>query len=128
MRRRDFIVAALAAWLAPLKARARSVALPLKKLPALKEIGGSILLKIRGNPLLLIRDDEDSVRALNPTCTHEKCNVRYLPKKNILGCKCHKSQFDLDGTNLSGPAPRPLTTYRAKLSASRDRILVVLPD
>ena len=124
MIRRDFIIAVLLTWLAPKWARARPILLPLAKLKKLHEIGGSIVLKIKGSPLLLVRDSEKSIRAFNPTCTHEKCRVRYLHKKQRLGCKCHKSEFDLDGINLSGPAPRPLTTYKTELSG--DRLLVVM--
>ena len=124
--RRGFLAGALA-LLAPGWAWARKkVALPLAKLVPLHEVGGSVMLKLKGKPLLIVRDTKDTVRAFLPVCTHKKCKVRYSRKANRLKCKCHKSEFDLDGVNLSGPAPRPLTRYDATLTS--DRVLVVLSD
>jgi Rieske Fe-S protein len=128
MRRRTFITSLLASWLVPTWARARNVALPFAKLKPLHTVGGSIAIKVKGLKLLLIRDAEDSVIALDPTCTHEQCDVRHKSGDTHIRCKCHKSRFDLDGTNISGPAPRPLTRYESRLSDARDRLLVVLPD
>jgi Rieske Fe-S protein len=92
----------------------------------LETVGGSAQVKIKDKDVLLIRDTANSIRAINPVCTHKKCMVRYQSATNDIGCKCHKSKFLLDGTVVSGPAPRPLTTYSASLSA--DQIVISLPD
>jgi cytochrome b6-f complex iron-sulfur subunit len=49
--------------------------------------------------------------ALSHQCTHQKCNVDYVPSQRVLACPCHGSQFDLTGAVLRGPAPRPLDHF-----------------
>ncbi len=49
---------------------------------------------------------EDGFYALTAVCTHLGCLVS---KENSgFRCPCHGSRFDVRGTNLVGPAPRPL--------------------
>ena len=88
----------------------------------LKQVGGSTILKIKGEPILFVRDSETSVRAIHSVCTHQKCTVGYNPKAGRIECGCHKSAFGLDGKVLDGPAPRPLATYPADLKG--DRVVV----
>lgn len=49
--------------------------------------------------------------ALSQACTHQKCNVDYVPERNVIFCPCHGAQFSLTGTVLAGPAPRPLDRF-----------------
>ena len=49
--------------------------------------------------------------ALSHQCTHQKCNVDYVPEQGIILCPCHGSRFDLSGAVLRGPAPRPLDRF-----------------
>ncbi len=49
--------------------------------------------------------------ALSQQCTHNKCNVDFLPERGVIFCPCHSSQFDLNGNVLAGPAPRPLDRF-----------------
>jgi cytochrome b6-f complex iron-sulfur subunit len=101
------------------RAWGKKLALPLDKVPKLEKVGGWMVVKIKGRQVLLVRDGKDSIRALNPTCTHQQCLVGYEPKTGKIECDCHQSHFDLDGKNLDGPAPEPLTTYPASLSGGR---------
>ena len=120
-------IGAMALGLAlPRRAHARVVAVSLERLSALKKVGGSVAVKLAGHPVLLVRDGAASLRAFNPTCTHKKCNVRYLADAGVLGCKCHKSHYDMNGKVLSGPAPRALQTYETRLM--EDKIVLRLPD
>ena len=67
--------------------------------------------------------DGDSFQAMSGVCTHLGCTVKYAPFKNErkmtvrnltyrskgeFHCPCHGSRFRDEGTNYSGPAPRPL--------------------
>lgn len=49
---------------------------------------------------------------LNSTCTHAGCAVPYKRAEKRFVCPCHNSIFDLEGNNISGPAPRPLARYQ----------------
>lgn len=106
--------------------RAKKVKVELTKLDKLKSVGGAMEVKIKGTDVLLVRDSETTVQAINPMCTHKKCKVRYKAESNDLFCKCHKSAFKLDGTVMAGPAPRPLMIYQATLQ--NDAIVITLPD
>ena len=107
-------------------ARAKKMKLDLAKAAELSTPGGSRVIKVRGTEILLVRDSATTVRAINNTCTHKNCKVKYKQESNDLFCKCHKSAFKLDGTVVAGPAPRPLTTYSATLAG--DKVMLDLPD
>lgn len=107
-------------------AQARKIGLKLAQVPMLTQIGGSTLVTVKGRDLLLIRDSAQGVYAINPECTHKKCQVAYKAALRGLACKCHKSAFKLDGTVVSGPAPRPLQTFPAELRG--DQVVISLPS
>ncbi len=122
------IVGALGLGIVALKsgvAFAKKLALPLDKVAALKQVGGSVVVKLSGKEVLLIRDTEKTVRALNPKCTHRECLVGYNKKTGKVDCSCHGSAFDLNGKVLVGPAVKNLKTYAASLA---DGQIVVTVD
>jgi cytochrome b6-f complex iron-sulfur subunit len=49
--------------------------------------------------------------ALSQKCTHQKCNVHFIPERREIICPCHGSRFSLTGAVLTGPAPRPLDRF-----------------
>ncbi len=65
-------------------------------------------------PALVLRASEslDSFRAFYATCTHLDCTVSYRQDLNAIFCACHNGVYDLNGINISGPPPRPLTPLR----------------
>lgn len=101
------------------RALAKKLAVGLDKIPKLKEVGGWVIVKLKGKDVLFVRDGQDSVRAIDPICTHQHCLVAYNPKSKMIECPCHESHYGLDGHNISGPSPKPLNTYPAKLSKGR---------
>ena len=50
-----------------------------------------------------------SSRPSAATCTHLACTVQYRPERSDIWCACHDGVYDANGTNVSGPPPRPLT-------------------
>ena len=100
-------------------ASARKIAIRLEKVPACQAVGGATIVKVKGKQILIVRDGETSVRAFDPTCTHQQCTVAWAPEPKLLQCPCHKSAFDLDGNVKGGPATVNLTTYPARLSGER---------
>ncbi|MBP7125762.1 Rieske 2Fe-2S domain-containing protein [Myxococcota bacterium] len=65
--------------------------------------------------MLVVRDTETTVRALDPPCTHQQYVMRWNDGKRKVVCPCHAPGFGLDGTVLEGPAPKPLKVIAASL-------------
>lgn len=63
-------------------------------------------------PGLLVRTSDGEFRAFEATCTHLDCIVQYRKDLGLIWCACHGGQYDLDGTNIAGPPPRPLPKLR----------------
>lgn len=59
-----------------------------------------------GKPIILTQPTAGTVVALSAICTHQGCTV--APDGKQLKCPCHGSVYDLEGGNVSGPAPDPL--------------------
>ncbi len=65
---------------------------------------------------MLIHHKDDSWVALDAVCTHLGCTVQYMPDRNVIHCFCHDGEYDPQtGKNISGPPPRPLKKYLAKV-------------
>ena len=119
------IALALVAWPKLAFAGKKWVAVPLAKAPKLQKVGGSMVTKIRGKELLLVRDSETSAHAFEAKCPHEQCDLNYAPDSQKIECPCHAALFDLTGKVLEGPPPRPLETYAAIVDG--ERILFNIP-
>lgn len=53
--------------------------------------------------------------ALSRTCTHLGCSVLWNEEKRRFVCPCHGSAFELNGTVITPPAPRPLDTFPVRI-------------
>ena len=60
-------------------------------------------------PIVVHRSEEGDYTALLLRCTHKACRPQVF--EYSLDCPCHGSQFDFDGTVLSGPAETNLQTF-----------------
>ncbi len=61
----------------------------------------------------------NEIVAFAPQCTHLGCAYHWDdPKKQFL-CPCHTSVFSIDGKVISGPAPRPLDRFNAKVENNK---------
>lgn len=67
------------------------------------------IVPIAGKPVLLFRGASGELKALTATCTHLDCTVQYRTDRSDIWCACHNGVYSLDGKNVSGPPPRPLT-------------------
>jgi menaquinol-cytochrome c reductase iron-sulfur subunit len=56
----------------------------------------------------------DKVIAFAPSCTHLGCAYHWNDEIQSFLCPCHTSVFRLDGSVVSGPAPRSLDRYVSK--------------
>ena len=73
------------------------------------------LFKFGRKPGLLIRTPEGEFRAFIAVCTHLDCTVQYRSDMQIIWCACHNGRYDLNGINVAGPPPRPLTPLEVHL-------------
>jgi len=72
---------------------------------------------------LVIRTEVDRFHALSATCTHsDVCQVRWERQLRQVVCPCHRGVFDMNGSVLSGPPPRPLE-YREVVERDGDLYL-----
>jgi len=76
----------------------------------------------------VVRLGENEVIALAPQCTHLGCAYHYDEKQNGFVCPCHTSNFALDGSVLSGPAPRALDRFAVKVENGRVLIGALAPE
>lgn len=82
-------------------------------------------------------------RVMSAVCTHLGCTVRaeasLRPDPSDadtrratqvfeLACPCHGSRYRADGSNLSGPAPKPLPAYGLTLAPDDGQLVVNLED
>ena len=58
-----------------------------------------------------LRDASGDYRAFSATCTHLQCVVEFRKAERDIFCNCHNGQYDLNGRNIAGPPPRPLTLF-----------------
>jgi len=93
--------------------------------------------------LVFVARDGKRLRALSAVCTHLGCTVnaeafeqpdpsdaagRRLIQVRRFACPCHGSRYHADGSNLSGPAPRPLPAYRLTLAPDDGQLVVDVAD
>ena len=64
--------------------------------------------------VLVIKNSEDELQAVNPTCTHQGCIVNWLADENQFVCPCHNAQYAPNGEVLAKPAPSSLSTYQVQ--------------
>ncbi len=60
----------------------------------------------------VVKDSAGDIRVFSAVCTHLGCIIGYDSAKRIFHCPCHGSEFDLNGINVTGPAPKPLAEYK----------------
>jgi cytochrome b6-f complex iron-sulfur subunit len=85
----------------------------------------------------------NTFHAVSAVCTHLGCTVRAEALSNVqtetIGgtemrlthrflCPCHGSEYKGDGSNVSGPAPKPLAWYRLSVAPDDGQLVVDLAD
>jgi menaquinol-cytochrome c reductase iron-sulfur subunit len=63
----------------------------------------------------VVKHADGGVTAFGPQCTHLGCAYHWEVGRQQFLCPCHSSLFGIDGSVISGPAPRPLDRYETKV-------------
>lgn len=98
-------------------------------------------LKYLADQRLFIFREGNTYHAISATCTHLGCTVRAeaLPSPETVDvggkpmrvthrflCPCHGSKYKGDGTNVAGPAPKPLAWYHLEIASDDGQLVVDL--
>ena len=78
--------------------------------------GEGDIVRHEGEKIAAFRDDDGTVTAVSPVCTHLGCQVSFNDAERSWDCPCHGSRFAVDGSVLHGPAVHRLE--RKPLSAT----------
>jgi len=74
------------------------------------------IFRFGNQPGILIRTEDGGYRAFSATCTHLNCTVQFRGDLKQMWCACHNGFYDLKGTNIAGPPPRPLDQYQVNVA------------
>lgn len=111
--------------MAPVTQEGDIVELEIEKVPELGTAGGMCTIQPKGmKPVLVMRLENQTFRALSLKCTHLGCTVRWDNEEQLLRCPCHGSRFQDDGRVTKGPAKRPLAGFPTQLLGTKLQINV----
>lgn len=82
------------------------------------EIGDTMLVEDLPEPICLIRLDDDDIRAIHNTCTHQQFPLHegYLQEDDTLSCAAHAARFDLaTGRSIGIFEVDPVPRYACKI-------------
>jgi menaquinol-cytochrome c reductase iron-sulfur subunit len=100
-------------------------------------------LKFLPDERVLVFREGNTFHAISAVCTHLGCTVRAEPLANPqmtdadgaplklthrFLCPCHGSQYQGDGTNVAGPAPKPLAWFRLSIAPDDGQVVIDLAD
>jgi cytochrome b6-f complex iron-sulfur subunit len=77
-------------------------------------VGKGSVYSVQNRPVIVIHIP-DGYRALSAVCTHLGCIVYWDESRHIIACPCHEGYFNINGSVISGPPPRPLPVYRVQV-------------
>ena len=70
--------------------------------------GEADIVQLNGDKVAAFCDEEGTLHAVSPVCTHLGCQVNWNSGDRSWDCPCHGSRFSPDGEVLHGPAVSPL--------------------
>ena len=85
-------------------------------------VGDAKDIVFNNTPGVLINRPDKGYVALSRVCTHLGCLVDYQKDKKRLLCPCHAGIYDLSGSVISGPPPKPLQQFPLKVEG--DSIII----
>jgi Rieske Fe-S protein len=76
---------------------------------------GVTIIPVENTSVALVDAPGGRLMAFSTICTHKNCTVGYVRDRKRFVCECHGSEFNLDGVNINGPAPKPLEKYKVSV-------------
>ncbi|MEJ7611190.1 MAG: FAD-dependent oxidoreductase [Ferruginibacter sp.] len=70
--------------------------------------GEAKVVKYEGEKIAMYKDEQHTVHAVNPSCTHVHCTVSWNSAERSWDCPCHGARFSCTGEVLNGPAVKDL--------------------
>ena len=70
--------------------------------------GEGRIISVDGEKLAVYKNEQGTVHAVSPVCTHMRCLVEWNGGEKTWDCPCHGSRFDFEGRVLEGPAKKDL--------------------
>lgn len=80
------------------------------------------VFRFGNSPAILVKTPDGEWKAFSAVCTHLQCTVQYRNDMQKIWCACHNGTFDMKGTNIAGPPPRPLQEF--KVTTKGDDVIV----
>ena len=77
---------------------------------------GFKIVRFGAEPVIVVRTADGDLRAFSATCTHLDCIVEFQRDRQRIWCNCHNGEYDLNGRNVAGPPPKPLTPYNVHVA------------
>jgi cytochrome b6-f complex iron-sulfur subunit len=100
------------------KAKTKQITLKTSEIP----VGDAKDIPFGGVPSMIINRPGKGFIALSRVCSHLGCLVEYSKSQSRIICPCHGAIFDLEGSVVSGPPPKPL--QRLPLKVEGESILI----
>jgi len=76
--------------------------------PAKKIEAGQVAEVPFNGRLIFVLHDGSRLRALDATCSHLACRVKWKEKERQFHCDCHGGKFAANGDRIAGPPPKGL--------------------
>jgi cytochrome b6-f complex iron-sulfur subunit len=77
------------------------------------------IFRFGDEPGILVETPQGELRAFSAVCTHLSCTVQYRADLEHIWCACHNGHYDLNGINIAGPPPRPLTHFQVNVQGGK---------
>ena len=110
----SFIYPAIRYVIPPPISESTNLTVVAAKVGQLKDNDGKVF-KFGSKPAILIHTPSGGYKAFTAVCTHLGCTVQYRADLHEIWCPCHNGKYDLNGRNVSGPPPRPLTEFNVHI-------------
>lgn len=70
--------------------------------------GEGKVVSYEGEKIAVFKNENGELHAINPVCTHLKCEVKWNGAERSWDCPCHGARYDTDGKVLTGPADKDM--------------------